>query len=170
MHDEKYRSIYEDIITYQNLNAVFILFKRNKKIIFPWAAAFPQTIDIFKNNTFSNKDNRTNCGIILFASKAQNSDICRLLLESYNQIIVDNNEKDININEKDKYGNTALYYATKNNNKETIEFLLSHGADINEKYKLGQTVLYYATIHGNKEIFEFLISHDANIKDSLQVK
>ncbi|EAY07105.1 hypothetical protein TVAG_342690 [Trichomonas vaginalis G3] len=173
MHEEKYKSIYEDIITYQNLNAVFILFKRNKKIIFPWAAAFPQTIDIFKNNTFSNKDNRTNCGIIHFASKAQNSDICRLLLESYNQIIVDTNEGDecishgVNINKKDKYGNTDLYYATWNNNKETIELLIAHGANVNEKYKIGKTALHVAAFNESKEIVELLLLHGANINEKI---
>ncbi|EAX95794.1 ankyrin repeat protein, putative [Trichomonas vaginalis G3] len=178
----KCQPIYEDIITYQNLNAVFLLFNRNKYYIFPWGAAFPQTIDIFKNNTFSNKYNRTGSGIIHFACKSQNNDICRLLLESYDQIIVnDNNVEDYeleeedyedesilhgpDINEKDKFGETALHVAVRNNCKETAEILISYGANVNEKDEYGKTALHYAAENNDKEIVEVLISHGANINE-----
>ncbi|EAY07342.1 ankyrin repeat protein, putative [Trichomonas vaginalis G3] len=164
MGDANYRPIYKDIIRYQNLNAVFLLFKRNKYYIFPWGAAFPQTIDIFKNNTFSNKHNHTKCGIIYFASKAQNSDICRLLLESYNQIIV-NNKHGININDKDKHGQTALHITVSNNSKETAELLISHGANINEKDDDGRTALHITASNNSIETAELLISHGANINE-----
>lgn len=51
----KYKAVYEDVITYQNLNAVFLLFEREKNCIFPWCAAFPQTIDIIKSNKIPDK-------------------------------------------------------------------------------------------------------------------
>ncbi|EAY22938.1 hypothetical protein TVAG_076850 [Trichomonas vaginalis G3] len=38
-----------------------------------------------------------------------------------------------NINEKDKYGETALHFAAIYNSKDTVEILISHGANINEK-------------------------------------
>ncbi|EAY21834.1 ankyrin repeat protein, putative [Trichomonas vaginalis G3] len=172
MGDANYRPIYKDIIRYQNLNAVFLLFKRNKYYIFPWGAVFPQTIDIFKNNTFSNKHNHTKCEIIYFACKSKNSDICRLLLESYNQNIVNNNEGDdecishgIYISEKDKYRKTALYYAAKYNSKETAELLIAHGIDFSEKDNDGYTALHFAARYNSKETAELLISHGININE-----
>ncbi|EAX96862.1 ankyrin repeat protein, putative [Trichomonas vaginalis G3] len=164
MGDANYRPIYKDIIRFQNLNAVFLLFKRNKYYIFPWGAAFPQTIDIFKNNSFSNKHNHTKCGIIYFASKSKNSDICRLLLESYNQIIV-NNKQDIDINEKDDDGKTALHIAASHNSKETAKLLISHGININEKDNDGRTALHFAASHNSKETAKLLISHGININE-----
>ncbi|EAY18993.1 hypothetical protein TVAG_246710 [Trichomonas vaginalis G3] len=172
MGDVNYRPIYKDIIRYQNLNAVFLLFKRNKNYIFPWGAAFPQTIDIFKNNTFSNKHNHTKCGIIYFACKSKNSDICRLLFESYNQIIVNNNEGDdecishgIDINEKDDDGQTALHIAASFKSKEIAELLISHCININEKDDDGETALHIAVLSNSKEIVELLISHGININE-----
>ncbi|EAY16490.1 hypothetical protein TVAG_348000 [Trichomonas vaginalis G3] len=172
MNDTSYKPVYEDIIRYQNLNAVFLLFKRNKYYIFPWGAAFSQTIDIFKNNTFSNKHNHTKFGIIYFACKAQNSNIGRLLLESYNQIIVNNNEggdecisRGANINEKDDNGKTSLHFAAKNNIKETAELFISYGANINEKDNNGETAFHIAAENNSKEIAELLISHGANINE-----
>ncbi|EAX89618.1 hypothetical protein TVAG_256980 [Trichomonas vaginalis G3] len=164
MGDANYRPIYKDIIRFQNLNAVFLLFKRNKYYIFPWGAAFPQTIDIFKNNTFSNKHNRTKCGIIYFACRSKNSDICRLLLESYNQIIV-NNKQGIDINEKDDDGETALHFAALNNNREIAELLISHGININEKDNNGQNALHIAALNNSKKTAKLLISHGININE-----
>ncbi|EAX98377.1 hypothetical protein TVAG_357460 [Trichomonas vaginalis G3] len=177
--DKKFKPIYEDIIRYQNLNAAFLLFKRNKYYIFPWAAAFPQTIDIFKNNTFSNKLNHADGGIIHFACRSPNSDICRLLLESYNQIIVNDDEVELegeihneerilhglNINEKNKHGKTALCIAVRNDNKEMIEILISYGANVNEKDENGKTALHYDAYNNSKETAEVLISHGANINE-----
>ncbi|EAX97555.1 hypothetical protein TVAG_006860 [Trichomonas vaginalis G3] len=37
------------IIESQNLKAVFLLYKKDKRLIMPWRAAFPQTFDIIKN-------------------------------------------------------------------------------------------------------------------------
>ncbi|EAY17786.1 hypothetical protein TVAG_016160 [Trichomonas vaginalis G3] len=69
------------------------------------------------------------------------------------------------INEKDKYGGTALHFAGQNNCKETAEVLISHGANINEKTNNGETALHFAAKYNSKETAEVLISHGANINE-----
>ena len=51
------------------------------------------------------------------------------------------------------------------NNKETVEVLISHGANINEKNKNGIAALHVAAMYNNKETVEVLISHGANINE-----
>ncbi|EAX92377.1 ankyrin repeat protein, putative [Trichomonas vaginalis G3] len=70
-----------------------------------------------------------------------------------------------NINEKDKYGNTALHIAAWNNSKETTEVLISHGANVNEKGQNGKTPLHNASYKNSKEIAELLISFGANVNE-----
>ncbi|EAY18126.1 ankyrin repeat protein, putative [Trichomonas vaginalis G3] len=70
-----------------------------------------------------------------------------------------------NINEKGKYGETALHYAAESDSKETVELLISHGANINEKDEDGKTALHYAAESDSKETVELLISHGANINE-----
>ncbi|EAX92680.1 ankyrin repeat protein, putative [Trichomonas vaginalis G3] len=72
-----------------------------------------------------------------------------------------------NVNEKNKYGETVLHKAIKNNNKEMAEFLLSHGANINEKDNLSETALHSAAGKSNKDMIEFLLSHGANILEKI---
>ena len=43
---------FQAVLESQNLKAVFLLFEKDKNLIFPWCAAFPQTYDILKNNKF----------------------------------------------------------------------------------------------------------------------
>ena len=45
---------------------------------------------------------------------------------------------ELNINEKDEGGRTALHVAAESNSKETAEVLISHGININEKDKDGK--------------------------------
>jgi len=45
---------------------------------------------------------------------------------------------------KDNEGNTPLYYAALNRNKEICEFLTQHGARVNEPCKDGNTPLHMA--------------------------
>ncbi|EAY19948.1 hypothetical protein TVAG_402020 [Trichomonas vaginalis G3] len=66
---------------------------------------------------------------------------------------------------KDLFGKTALHIAACCHSKETIEVLISHGANINEKDKNEQTALHYAACNNSKESAEILISHGANINE-----
>ncbi|EAY13227.1 ankyrin repeat protein, putative [Trichomonas vaginalis G3] len=88
----------------------------------------------------------------VFSAKFNISSLCEYFLSN-----------GANINEKDKYGRTALHYAAYFNCKETAELLISHGVNINEKDIDGENALHYAARNNCKETAEFLISHGANI-------
>ncbi|EAY00621.1 hypothetical protein TVAG_180990 [Trichomonas vaginalis G3] len=117
-------TIFDDIIRYQNLKAVFILFKREKNFIVPWCAAFPQTIDILKNEKLPDKTDFRKRTILLYSCMSQNSDVFKFLVESTNKI-------DANYRDDDKM--TALHYAAMNNNIDAAKILISLGADVNAK-------------------------------------
>ncbi|EAX96471.1 hypothetical protein TVAG_024820 [Trichomonas vaginalis G3] len=120
----EYEFIIDDIIKYQNLKAVFILFEREKSFIVPWCAAFPQTIDILKNEKLTNKIDRRKRNMIHYACMSQNSDVLKFLFDSTNKIDVDYH---------DTYEMTALHYATMYKNIDAARILISHGADVNAK-------------------------------------
>ncbi|EAY01102.1 ankyrin repeat protein, putative [Trichomonas vaginalis G3] len=70
------------------------------------------------------------------------------------------------INAKNIAGETALHIAAKNNSKETVEFLISHGINIDEKdYDDGKAALHHAAGKNHKETAEVLISHGININE-----
>ncbi|EAY12912.1 hypothetical protein TVAG_430790 [Trichomonas vaginalis G3] len=117
-------AIYEDIIKYQNLKAVFLLFEREKNFIVPWCAAFPQTIDILKNEKLPDKIDFKKRNILQYACMSQNSDIFKLLFNSTDKI-------DVNYHDLNK--KTALHYAAMYNNIEAARILISHSADVNAK-------------------------------------
>ncbi|EAY15765.1 hypothetical protein TVAG_188160 [Trichomonas vaginalis G3] len=117
-------AIYEDIIKYQNPKAVFLLFEREKNFIVPWCAAFPQTIDILKNEKPPDKIDNKKINILQYACMSQNSDIFKFLFNSTDEI---------DVNYHDIYKMTALHYAAMYNNMEAVRILISHSADVNAK-------------------------------------
>jgi ankyrin repeat protein len=66
------------------------------------------------------------------------------------------------VNARDKNGKTPLHMMGRYSNKETVEFLISGGADINAKDKNGKTPLYYALTEVDNTIVEILKKHGAN--------
>ncbi|EAX95437.1 ankyrin repeat protein, putative [Trichomonas vaginalis G3] len=66
-----------------------------------------------------------------------------------------------NINEKNNDGDTALHIATKYNNKEFVELLISYGAYVNEKNNRGKTSLEIAKRNNCEGIVKLLVSHGA---------
>jgi len=73
----------------------------------------------------------------------------------------------ININEKDDNGVTALMYAASNADAKTVDILLSAGANIEAKDAVWQTALFYAASNGNIETSKILIEKglDVNSRD-----
>jgi len=57
------------------------------------------------------------------------------------------------INYKDKFGSTPLFYAVTNSNFAIIEFLLENGADINMSYNKGENLLHIATTYHGRHYF-----------------
>ena len=66
---------------------------------------------------------------------------------------------------KDYKGFISFHYAIHNNNQETAELLISHGANINEKDNDGNTTLHYTAINNCQEIAKLLISAGLNINE-----
>ena len=65
---------------------------------------------------------------------------------------------DINI--RDKYGRTALYWACHYNRTNIVPLLLDAGADINITNNNGYTALQYATRRGKTDIATLIRNHD----------
>ena len=78
-------------------------------------------------------------------------------------------KKGANVNAKDHYGMTPLFYAIENRNYLTAQFLLQHGANVNEKDNHGITPLHLsakmyegATIDTTK-MTELLLKNKASV-------
>lgn len=64
---------------------------------------------------------------------------------------------DLNVNKKDKIGRTPVHYAIESSRAhETIELLVSNGADTSAQDHRGYSVLYMATERGKKPAFRAL--------------
>jgi hypothetical protein len=71
------------------------------------------------------------------------------------------------VSSKDDRGMTPLHWATKNDHKEVVEFLLAHNAEVNARAEDLRTPLHLAAISDRRDIAEALLAHgaDANAKD-----
>jgi ankyrin repeat protein len=66
------------------------------------------------------------------------------------------------VNAKDNYGATALYWASENGHVQVAKLLLEHGADIEAKDTLGDTPLHIACLNGHVAFVNELLSRRAN--------
>jgi ankyrin repeat protein len=73
------------------------------------------------------------------------------------------NKNLINVNMKDKFGWTALFFAADTNNINLAKFLVRKGADINVKDNEGFTPLHEAVVKNSYEVAKFLIEKGANV-------
>ncbi|EAX98942.1 ankyrin repeat protein, putative [Trichomonas vaginalis G3] len=140
----------------QNVGAVFLLYEKDKNIVFPWCAAFPQTYDIIKNDMILiNTDTRFSKSPLHYAAIFNCAENCKLLLDN---LVVNR----IDINETDGNRRTALNYAVKYDSKEVAELLISYGADVNlcNKYS---NILIDAITNENKEMVDLLVSNGADV-------
>jgi len=74
-------------------------------------------------------------------------------------------QEEAEVDRKDEWGWTALYWAMRGNQKEVAEFLIDKGADVNIKGQDGETLLYLAIKHNQKELVEVLIAKGADVND-----
>jgi ankyrin repeat protein len=79
--------------------------------------------------------------------------------------IIVNDEVFLNrhIDTQDKYGETALMYASYSQKKEIVKKLIDFGANVNHKDKQGCTALLDASGRSNTEIIEILINAGADV-------
>jgi ankyrin repeat protein len=73
---------------------------------------------------------------------------------------IDNGD-DINVT--NRYGMTALIYASNNGHQAVVELLLAHDADINVTVSDGYTALMFASSRGHPAVVTSLIAHQAHI-------
>lgn len=63
------------------------------------------------------------------------------------------------VNEKDKFGATALQYAIAEKQVDTVDELLILGADVTLQDSVGSTALHYAIEHKLPRVLEALLEH-----------
>ena len=73
-------------------------------------------------------------------------------------------EAGANVDAQNKYGMTALMYASEGNHAEIVDALLEADADIDAKNGEGSTALMIAVIHGHEDIVSILLEAGANAK------
>jgi transglutaminase-like putative cysteine protease len=69
------------------------------------------------------------------------------------------------VDRKDEWGWTALYWAVRGNHKEVAEFLIAKGANVNIKGQEDLTPLLLAAIDNQEEMVEMLIAKGADVND-----
>ncbi len=69
----------------------------------------------------------------------------------------------IDLNFKDKYGETPLYRAVDNNNSNIVKFLIENGANVDLKSQNDRTPLIRAVEKNNYQLVRYLIRKGANV-------
>ena len=67
------------------------------------------------------------------------------------------------VNDRDEWGNTALFKAACYNHSGCVELLLNHGADPNVSNRWGALPLQYAALQGYTEIIKLLLNRNCDI-------
>lgn len=69
----------------------------------------------------------------------------------------------IDVDKKDKSGNTALYIACSNGKLDVVKLLLNNNAKVNQICRFKRTALYTACINGHDDIVNLLVEKDGKI-------
>ena len=67
------------------------------------------------------------------------------------------------VNDSDKYGWSALQFASSGGHVEVVRLLCQHGADVGASDVLGQSPLYIATFKNYSEVVNLLLDNGADI-------
>ena len=113
------------------------------------AAEVQKYLDSGVDPAAADGDGRT--GLMLAAFNGH-ADIVKMLLD-----------RDVPVNKTDLSGRTALMYASTGHFPETVETLLTGGADPNlADHQEGFTALMFAAAEGNARVVRLLLDHGAN--------
>jgi len=101
---------------------------------------------------------------------------CSLFKEDDNpplHLAVNSNKRDaiksfvkagVNVDSKNKKGNTPLFVCAKENKKDMVKFLLEEaGAEVNCPNSEGNTPLHIAAFEGNNDVVDALLAHGASV-------
>ena len=105
-----------------------------------------------KNPPLINKVDKNNETFLSYALKRKHTEICEFLLTS----------PIIDMNFKDKKGNTYLHLAICNANTDLINTIIKKGADINAQNMNGDTPLHIAYTINNQNIHSILLDNGAD--------
>ena len=78
------------------------------------------------------------------------------------QLLLDNSERNIDLNARNQFGETALMYACENGNKDVVQLLLDNSErniDLNARNDFGRTAFILACIFGRKDVVKLLVEH-----------
>ena len=73
------------------------------------------------------------------------------------------NNYNINVNERDENGNTALLWSANNGHLDCVKFLVQQGAGIHDKNKTGNTAALLSAYSGYLDCLKYLIQQGADI-------
>ncbi|KAF2180965.1 ankyrin, partial [Zopfia rhizophila CBS 207.26] len=66
----------------------------------------------------------------------------------------------VDVNSKDRYGQTPLWWAARNMHEAVVKLLLDTGmVDVDLKDRYGQTPLWWAAANGHEVVIKLLRSH-----------
>ena len=101
----------------------------------------------------NDKDSNNGITALMYAVSRSHNSIVELLLD----------QPSVKVNEKDKWGRTALHWAADRNNPEVARLLLLHPGfnSANTSDYDGETALMYAVSDRNKEVLVELVGHDS---------
>jgi ankyrin repeat protein len=67
------------------------------------------------------------------------------------------------VNQGDVLGFLPLFFASQNGHAETVEYLISQGAEVDKTNVTGVTSLYTASLYGHMAVVELLVAHGAAV-------
>ncbi|KAH7649125.1 hypothetical protein FG379_003690 [Cryptosporidium bovis] len=114
-------------------------------------------IDELDPKDISNLCPITNANVLFYAAQRTNDDealeICKKILEKCPELDV--KSTDISLQ-------TALFFASRDGNIKTAEYLINNGCDVNHTDRVNQTALFYAARDGRFETVRLLLDKGAN--------
>ncbi|CUV06052.1 unnamed protein product [Cryptosporidium hominis] len=121
-------------------------------------------IDTLDSSELSKKCSVTNANAIFYAVQRTNDDealqVCKKILEKCPELDVASTDFSLQ---------TALFFACRDGNVKTAEFLIDNGCNVNHTDRVNQTALFYAARDGRFEAVKLLLDKGAepNLSDNV---